>query len=224
MCFTPAISLTTAILEFILAIIIITRFKKTVISRFSALIIFLLGFYQLTEFLMCTNNPLIWSKIGFATYTFIPALVLHFAVVYTKRRVSPLIIYAMPAIFTIAALTSNFISGAECLRYFIAMKSLLYQNNILYLIYLFYYFGFIVISGFLLVRNSLNQKNVLKEAIALITLLGILIGILPALVFIILFPKLGIQFPSIWCEFAVITAIILTTASYLEGKTSHKNL
>ena len=86
MCFTPAISLTTALIEFIIATFILVKYKRYVVPVFFAILVYVLGIYQFTEFMLCTtNNAFLWAKLGFITYTFLPAIGLHFAFRLTKK-------------------------------------------------------------------------------------------------------------------------------------------
>ena len=76
MCFTPTISLTTAIIEFIVVIYLIKRIKDKSL-RALPWIILILGLYQLTEFFLCTTDNQIWPKLGFIMYTFLPILLMQ---------------------------------------------------------------------------------------------------------------------------------------------------
>src|SRR3989339_861921 len=113
MCFTPIISLSTAIIEFLVGTFILIRYRNTLVSVFSAIFVYVLGLYQFTEFMLCTtNNPHLWAAIGFATYTFLPTIGLHFVLRLTKRKFNKYILYTPAIIFAlIAILRSDFVLG-----------------------------------------------------------------------------------------------------------------
>ena len=108
MCFTPTVSLTTAIIEWVIATFILFRYKKSVFSRFMALFIFILGFYQFSEYMLCTSgNVELWAKLGFISYTFLPALGLHFILSYTKNKFNKAWLYAPVAIIILVVILKN---------------------------------------------------------------------------------------------------------------------
>src|SRR3989344_2355883 len=140
MCFTPVISLSTAILEFFVATFIFIYFKKSRVNFFFIIFLYFLGFYQFSEFMLCTSgSAFFWAKIGFVTYTFLPAIGLYSVLRIINRDYKSYklaLVYLLPIIFS-------------------------------------------------------------------------LIAIIPAL---------GIMFPSIYCEFAVLFAIAAVIAAYLDSK------
>ena len=50
MCFTPAVSLTTAIIEWALALTLIVAYRKSVLRPYAVVLLILLGAYQFAEF------------------------------------------------------------------------------------------------------------------------------------------------------------------------------
>ncbi len=115
MCFTPKVSIATAIIELIFACIIFFRYKKSKIAKFAALFVLLLGFYQFTEFMLCTTgNTQLWGKLGFITYTILPALGLHLTLKHTKQKLNRLVVYLPMIVFIVVAiLETDFISRAN---------------------------------------------------------------------------------------------------------------
>ena len=127
MCFNPQISIFTALIEFISATFIFIRFKKTIIIKYLTLIIFLLGLYQFTEFMLCTSyNIQLWGTIGFITYTFLPPLCLVFILKYTKINFKKSFLFYLPAIAfsLIAIFTKNFIITGNCSTIFVAIQNI----------------------------------------------------------------------------------------------------
>ena len=121
MCFTPIVSLSTAIFEFVVATAILVFCRKSLINRFFPLLIYILGFYQFTEFMLCTSNyPFFWAKMGFVTYSFLPAVGLHFIMKLTNRKCNYITIYMVPVIFSLMAfLKPGFIIESTCTTFFV---------------------------------------------------------------------------------------------------------
>jgi len=225
MCFTPIISLTTAIIEFVLAATLIIFFKKTTLRNFFVLFIILLGFYQLTEYFICTtNNITFWALLAFITYNYLPAIGLHAVSKLIKKRIHLIIIYAIPVAATIVAIfTPNFIQSATCDRFFITIEILYVVGTrsidyFLHYSYLFvYYVGFILWAIALSYINYRKQKNKIKREIEIVEILGVLLMSIPVLILILIVPALNLSFPSLLCQFAILVAIAAFIGAGLEN-------
>jgi len=225
MCFTPIISLSVAIIEFILATILILFFKRTTLRNFFILFIFVLGFYQFSEFMLCsTEYSLLWAKIGFITYTFLPGIFLHATLRFLKRKPNIFLIYIVPVVISIIALlTPGFIIEARCETVFVTVTSIFalaygFLENLPFLIYNCYYFGFIILSLSLIMKDYFHEKNRIKKEIELVEMIGGLLMTVPTLIFIVVLPYLKQRFPSVLCSFALFMAIAAFIAVYLEKK------
>jgi len=229
MCFTPWISLSTAIIELALATILLLFFKKTTFRNFFAGFIYLLGFYQFTEYMVCSaENPFLWAKIGFITYSLFPAIALHATLKFLKKKPSKILIYFIPIVATITAFViPGFIIKAECNGFFVSVQTIFNTStylfdSILFWIYVGYYFGFIFLAIILAYINYRKQKNKLKKEIEIIEIFGILLMTIPVILLIIIFPFSGQMFPSILCQFALFVAIAAFIGVYLESKIKKK--
>lgn len=225
MCFTPAISLTTAIIEFILATVLLLFFPKIKFRNFFAVFIYLLGFYQFSEFMICSGfSPYLWATLGFITYSFLPAVGLHSILYFSKKKFNILFIYLIPIIVSLVALvTPKFIQTVSCDRFFILVRSLFHSGAswwlvILFFLYVVYYVGFIILMCFVGYQYAIKQKNKLKRKLVFVIILGVLLMTLPTFILIFLFPSLSIMFPSVLCEFALLLAICAFIGAYLESK------
>jgi len=221
MCFTPKISFLTAAIEFITAGYIYFHYPKTTLVKFLTVIITLLGFYQFTEFMLCTTgNAQLWGTLGFITYTFLPPIGLHFALAYRKDAVNKFFIYIFPISFTaIALLTDNFITSGTCATFFVSVENAFFNSvgsATRLIIYITYYFSFIVLTCLLLYKDIRQKKQ--KRYISAIFLATIILTLLPPLVLMIIFPALLIQFPSIYCQFAILFTVTALWCVYLENK------
>lgn len=170
MCFTPAVSLTTAIIEWVLATILLVFFKRTNLRRYFAWLIYVLGFYQFTEFMLCTSdNTFLWAKLGFITYTFLPAMLLHSVLRILNKKARLFWIYLIPTMISlIAILNQNFITSAKCTSVFVQVRLSIISNagllqSSISWIYLAYYFGFMAIGLGLILKDYIYQKNRIKK-------------------------------------------------------------
>ena len=228
MCFTPLVSISIAIIEFALATTLLLFFPKSKFRDFFAVFIYILGFYQFTEFMLCSGNALFWATMGFVTYSFLPALALHAVLKIFKKKFNVIWVYIIPLIAGILAITiPGFIVQASCERYFISIDTIINSNPSLLLlvafaIYVVYYFGFLALTYFIILKDYIKQKNEIKREIELVEMVGILLMIIPTLVLLILFPVFGIMFPSILCAFAIFVAISAFIGVYLKGKLKKK--
>lgn len=223
MCFTPIISITTAIFEFTVATFILLYYKKSKLKISIPLFLYFLGFYQLTEFMLCTtNNPEIWARLGFITYTFFPVLALYITLDLIGKKKS-LWILIFPIIFSAFALTNDFIINSSCEKYFISVESLFYTTSSIIpaLIYWAYFFGFIFYITYLSINYYIKTKSEVKKKLEIDLFIGIFLSLSAAFVLLFLFPFLAIQLPSVYCLFAIIFAICALIAYYLDNK-KHK--
>lgn len=224
MCFTPQVSILTALIELLFAVIIFIYFRKSKAAKFAIVFILLLGLYQFTEFKVCTSSNFnFWARIGFVVYTFLPAIALHFMLKITKSRLNKLWIYILPIIFGLTALFyKNFIVTGFCGKFFIFVRTIFYQfdlHPILYVIYsIFYYFGFIALSAVIGVRQVYYEKNKMKRRIYLAWVLAILLITLPAYLLVIIIPSINGMFPSVYCKFALLFAILVFIVVYFDNK------
>lgn len=223
MCFTPIISLTTAIIEFFIATFILIFYRKYLINKFFITLIYFLGLYQFTEFMLCiSNNPALWAKIGFISYTFLPAIVVYYILKYIGKKDKKyfIAVYLIPIFFSILALTmSNFISRAECSQFFVIGQNMLYSiSPFLSAIYGLYYYGSIILSSILILKKIFKEKNKIKRKIDISIFLAILISLVPALILIIILPSIFPMFPSIYCEFAILFSIAALVAAKQNNK------
>ena len=219
MCFTPLVSLSTAIIEFLAAASILIFFKKSATNRFYALFIFVLGFYQFTEFMLCTsNNSILWVKLGFITYSFLPAIALHFMIRMVNLKFKNSLLYIFPLTFSLISLVEkNFVIVGECTRYFVKIQTIFspLQNNILFFIYLTYYFGFIIIGCFLLGRNYKKERNKIKRNIYSLMLITMLATLTAPLILFLVIPSLGVVLPSLYCQFAFLFTFAAVLSAWI---------
>ncbi|HLC87307.1 MAG TPA: hypothetical protein VJH65_03480 [Candidatus Nanoarchaeia archaeon] len=223
MCFTPVISLSTAILEFFVATFIFIYFKKSRVNFFFIIFLYFLGFYQFSEFMLCTSgSAFFWAKIGFVTYTFLPAIGLYSVLRIINRDYKSYklaLVYLLPIIFSLIAIFSNnFIIKGECNKFFVEVQTMFSLFPILRAFYVIYYFGFLLLICIFLLSKIVKEKNKIKKKIEIVIFVAIILNLFPVIILMSIIPALGIMFPSIYCEFAVLFAIAAVIAAYLDSK------
>lgn len=228
MCFTPTISMTIALVEFATAIFIVSMFKRSKIAKQIALFVTVLGIYQFTQYMLCKSpDPELWARLGFITYTWLPAIGLHITLKFTKRKRYIELAYMIPFIFTVIAIaTKEFITKSECMELFVVAKTMLINSNfheILMPMYIVYYGGFIIACFVILWLNLKEEMNPKRKWFCRLAMIALATSLIPALVLIVIFPELSIQFPSMYCEFAVLFAILGVIAVYIDDK-KHKKI
>lgn len=207
MCFAPYISLSTFIIEFLLSIYFLTRNPKDKLNRIIALISFLLGIYQLNEFLICTVKSPVFTILAMSTTAILPALAISYALIVWRKKLKfywHLLIYS-PVLFFILSfsLMKFYHTSAECMSVFIQYP----YTGLIGQFYGTYYWFYLVGAVILFHLSSTNAKNLHEKRISQLGMLGMFIFTIPTFIFLIYLPLLKIQFPSILCEFALLLAI-----------------
>ncbi|MBW3000058.1 hypothetical protein KY339_05290 [Candidatus Woesearchaeota archaeon] len=222
MCFTPAVSLTTFAIEFIIATAIILFFRRSIFHTYIAIFIYLLGFYQLTEFMLCTSgNPVLWVKLGFITYTILPALGLDVVIRITNWKHKSMLVYTPTIVFSLIAIfAKNFVIQSGCSTFFVMAQTMFISISkpIHMAFYWAYFMGFVAIMCFILGSKFRMEKNLLKKKIYNIVFLSTFFSLVPALVLLIIFPSINFRFSSIYCEFALLATIAGVIGVYLNHK------
>ena len=210
MCFTPTISLTTAIIEFIVVIYLIKRIKDKSL-RALPWIILILGLYQLTEFFLCTTDNQIWPKLGFIMYTFLPILLMQLFYDLSNKKLNKLT-YLVPLTYAVIALFyPGFNISATCETFFLNIKNLfLWENKALLWIYILYY-GLFPLNGayvFINSKNRINKENNQKIKICYM-LIPVALILAQAILIIIMLNE--INNPLSW----IVTSVILIIVSII---------
>jgi len=209
MCFSPSVSLFVFIVELILAAIVLLKNPKKGFNRLTALILFLLGLYQLGEFLICrSGNPLLWAKLARLFYAFLPALGVHWAYKLKNGKKDIGWIYLFPAIFALIELSiPNFVTATACIDCMVKINCA--WTPVQFFSYSIYYFSFISAAIAILLDAFTKEKNKIKKRVLFFGLASFLVFSIPAFVLLIIFPKFYAFFPSLYCEFALLFAMMV---------------
>jgi hypothetical protein len=159
--------------------------------------------------------------LGFISYTFLPALGLIFCLMHIKSKLPKWIILLIPISYSLIALfKQNFVVESFCGTYFVSTRYILFdaQNPLIGNIYLAYYSVTIVLIFYLLLKHHSEEKDKTQKGIDLLAMSAMIISLIPALLLMVIFPMLKIQFPSIYCHFAIAFAICVLIALVVEKK------
>ena len=230
MCYNPTVSLTTAIIEWTLAIVLPFKYPKTRTRFFTSVFMIFLGLYQFTEFMFCkTNQADLWMRLGFMAYTLLPAIGLHTTLHYFKIKINLFWIYIIPIAYIIGAgLATNFVVESKCHDIFVTARNIFSSVNspleaAKFGFYTAYYFSFILIACLIGIRAYLKETNRQKQRIYLIFPMAVFLMSFPTFTLIIMLPALNIQFPSILCHFALLLALTVFVGARWDHELHSKN-
>jgi len=225
MCYNPAVSLFTAIVEFALSGYMLLKYRLASTRYFFAAFLVVLGAYQFTEFMLCkTNSPELWAAVGFVVYTFLPALGLHGTIRCLGRKFNPLWLYVFPVFFVLFSLSyPSFILVSQCQTIFVTVRNSLFQigglqQTLLFALYSLYYAGFIFLSCILCLVDYKKEENINRKKLLLIFPLSVVLMSFPTLVLIVIFPALDLRPPSVLCHFALLLVLTGFAGVRLEEK------
>ncbi len=218
MCFAPYISLSTFTIEFLLALYFLLSRPQDRLHRVVALLSFLLGLYQLNEFLICVTGSVVFTKLAMITTAILPALAVSFALIMGRKRLPHYwhaLIYA-PAVFfmTMFSLPWYYGEPASCQSVFIQYPG----TGLLGDFYALYYVAYIVGTGVLFYFSSQSAKSKPEKVLLNLGMLGTLVFTVPTFVFLIFLPRFFPQFPSVLCEFALLLAIELIVLLWYKNR------
>lgn len=208
-CFSPPVMLATFIIEFSFAIYTIWRYKLTTLTRLIAVILFALGTFQLSEYLICGGlglSHIDWARIGYSAITILPAVGIHIIVTLANKKM-PLLVgaaYATCAAFVVFYLfNTSSVTHEACYANY-AVFSNHHGSGLPFGIY---YYGWMIIGTWLAWHWS---KTISKRKVALRSMtLGYIAFIAPTTFFNIIDPSTVRGIPSIMCGFAVLLAFTL---------------
>ena len=207
MCFAPYISLSTFVLEFLLAIFFLLKNPRDNLNRIIALLALLLGFYQLNEFLICVTDVNLFTGLALSVSAILPPIGVSYALIMWRKRLKyywHILIYSPAVFFILMFFLSNYVKGpAACMAVFIEYPDL----GLLGSFYCLYYIVYVLGAAVLFYLASVTVKLVYEKRLLYLGMLGMFIFTVPTFIFLIFLPMLYVQFASVLCEFAILLAI-----------------
>ncbi len=209
MCFAPYVSISTFTIEFLLAFYFLLTKPKDRLHQVVALLTLLLGVYQLNEFLICTTQQGVFTRLAMITTAILPAIGISLALIMARKRIGyywHLLIYVPAAFFIVMfSVIRPYADSAVCRTVFIEYPG----TGLLGDFYGLYYLVYIAGAAILFYLFSQQAKRKEEKIILNLGMLGMGIFTIPTFIFLIFLPAFKTQFPSVLCEFALLLAIEL---------------
>ncbi|MBS3141693.1 hypothetical protein J4405_06150 [Candidatus Woesearchaeota archaeon] len=222
MCFAPYISLSTFVIEFLLSLFFLLKNPKDNLNRIIALISFLLGIYQLNEFLICTTGLNIFTKLALVTIAILPGLAITYALILLRKKIKwywHAFMYIPALFFILMFILSNYLKESGfCKTIFIQYPGLGLLGKFFGLYYLMYIVGAIILFYFI----SSRAKSKFERRLIHLCMLGMFIFTVPTVIFLLFLPAFEIQFASVLCEFALLLAIEFIIVLWYKNKNNLK--
>ena len=219
-CFTPLVTLLTFFIELIFAIYVIIKYRMSLFGRLSALLLFLLAFFQLSEFIICKGAyPLIWAEIAYLSTIFMPIIGIHLISLVTKKNIWTKIGYFFAIVISLIILfVPNIFVGTSCPGNFVVFNLASFFSSI----YFFYYSIFLLIGILMIFFYKIDIKNK-KNKIINWLLIGYASFIVPTFLIYVFEKITRLAVASILCGFAVLLAFILVFKILPEYKKFQNN-
>jgi hypothetical protein len=217
----------TCIIEIILFIYTLIRYKMTALTYLTAATLALLAIFQLCEFHVCRSGWIAgtWSRIGFMAITLLPPFGIHIISNVSNRGWKPVVwlAYLSGAVFaTVFGLNKTAFEGHICAGNYAIFQLAPKIGGL----YFGYYYSWLFIGIGMSLYFSFKARLRIREALIL-QAVGFLIFVLPTGIVNDLSPKTISGIPSIMCGFAVLYALILVFAilpRVFEDKRLHSHL
>lgn len=201
----------TFIIEIVLAIHTIWKYKLSSVTRLAVAVLVALAVFQLAEYFVCEGTPVLdsvaWAKIGYVAITLLPPLGIHLIakIAGDSRKWLYALAYACgAAMIGFFLFAINGLTGSICMGNYVIFE----QHPGVTMWYALYYYGFLLIA----IGYALHLARTVKPHIAA-SLKALTIGyasfIVPTTFVNIINPETIRGIPSIMCGFAVLLAIMI---------------
>ena len=211
-CFSPPVMFVTFVIEFVLALYTIWRYKMNTVVRITTIILIALGTFQLSEYMLCGGlglKGIEWARLGYMSITLLPALGIHLIVTLAGKRKPLLIDLAYLTCFFFVGfylLASTSIDIKVCEANYAVFRSV----KLISTTFGVYYYFWLFVGVYLGYKWGKEDPKRRKQLWAMVV--GYLVFILPTAVVNVIEPSTISGIPSIMCGFAVLFAIILSIA------------
>lgn len=215
-CFSPPVMVATIIVESLLLLYSLVRYKTGILVRLVVITLAALAIFQLSEYRVCTGFGLRaedWSRLGYGAITLLPPLGLHILHVIAKKPRRRLVTFAYTTMFMFIwfFLAYSFaFTGYECTGNYVIFQI----GTVPALVYGVYYYGWLLTAIGLAAHwvshlsdntaAELHRQKAIKGMIA-----GYAVFLVPTALVYSMNPSYRRGIPSIMCGFAVLFASIL---------------
>lgn len=210
-CFSPPVMLATFLIEIFLAAYVLWRYRMSVLTRLSVVVLTCLATFQLAEYYVCGGigiNAATWSRIGYVAITVLPPLGLHVTRALAGRKIDRLSLLAYGTALSWVSLflfSRTVFSGYVCGGNYVIFR----LKSPLGGAYFFYYYAWLFVTMWEAARYSIGAKPKVKAAL-LSQLLGYMSFMVPTTVVNLFWPGTFNGIPSIMCGFALLFALTLS--------------
>jgi hypothetical protein len=208
-CFSPPAMLATFIIELILAVYTLIRYKSSLVRNLSVGLLICLAIFQLAEYNTCGRfgiQAAAWSSIGFVAITLLPPLAVHLIQAMSKRGLKLIhwLAYASSVPWLIFFVQPSTFSGHVCAGNYAIFQLADHFGGW----YFAYYYLWLFVGLGMALFFAFSAKKKMQEALILQTV-GYLVFLLPTALTNTVKPSTIAGLPSIMCGFAVLYALIL---------------
>ncbi len=206
-CFSPPVMLATMAIEGVLAAYILLRYRRGRFAKVAALILVLLGIFQLSEYQICgSHDAQFWSHFGLTAITLLPVAGLRLVSLVSKKRHFFFIGYGMAiALALVFLFVPQSVTGAYCGGNYIIFSG----PAALYEFFGMYYFVLLIFGIWeaLEIMRETGKRTVHRLLQWFIA--GYLSFMLPMGIVYAFYAPARVAVTSIMCGFAVILAFIV---------------
>lgn len=214
-CFSPPVMIATMTTEVILAAYTVWRYKMSPAVRLATLTLIMLASFQVAEYFVCTGSvghTIMWSRIGFAAITVLPALGLHLMHQVASKPAGRMVAAAyasMTAFIAFFLVFPNVFENYQCTGNYVIFHLRPNAGGV----YWIYYMGWILTAIILGARwaNQFMRRGQTRKLQAVRGLIvGWLVFLVPTAIANMVNPASRAGIPSVMCGFAVLFALVLT--------------
>lgn len=212
-CFSPPVMIATCIIEVVLLIYTLYRYKLNRVTQLAVAMLFSLALFQLAEYNVCGGMGLRaaeWSRVGFVAITMLPVLGVHLIQTVSGKgsKIITWAAYATAAMWAIIfGFTERAFSGHVCEGNYVIFQLKEGLTNP----YSAYYYGWLLVGIIMALQFAASATKKVREALILVVV-GYLVFLVPTITANTINPDTIGGIPSIMCGFAVLFALILTFA------------
>jgi len=209
MCFTPAVSLATAVTEFSISGFILRRKSKRL--KPLAAFVWALGGYQFCEFLLCvTDLPDLWARLGFVMYSLLPVLLLH-SFLNLAGKTFHKASYILPTFFvTYILVQDKFLIASSCNLLTASVQHVMFdQNPFITAIYFAYYAIFPVWGLAAYIRTFRTSTAAALTLSIKIAMTAIPLALLLTHIYFLIAAHKHIEPHLVWLQISVIVWMII---------------
>jgi hypothetical protein len=210
-CFSPPVMVATFLIETVLLLYVLIRYKWSTLTGLIACILALLATFQMAEYQVCSNGGGIShaSRIGFIAITFLPAIGIHIISIISNKLSKYFVWLSYSAAMGFSLIfglgKSAFDSYACGGNY--AIFHLTHKLGGVF----FAYYYFLLVAGILVSLYASIRSNKKTRQILMYFIFGYLVLLIPTGLVNAINPQTINGIPSIMCGFAIVYALVLAS-------------